>query len=359
MPHDASPSPFPEDRSPRDRFPHDVSRRPSTPGDPEPRANRRPLTWPRALGHGVASGTVLFLLLVLSMTLFPDGKLFALIFLGGLVVPPALAAHHYARGNPALSRRRTDGTVQPEVLDYAREVQALDYRPGPDSTEDDLADYQLALDAYDKALAEGYEDAAVTLQEGWTALARLRVPNAEWNHGTGHATLRLVRPEPGRPAVLAFTSPALGLVRLRTRGPRGSWIRLYEAGGPVCARLPLQAREDTTLQLEIHTEGAWRAAVLGASVIRALDEETPALHGHGGDLLHVRPTPRLLFRHTGQGPYQVRHLTESLRPAGVVAEGSGPAQLWLPRTTRTALLQIQTRGGWSLSSRSHSHPEES
>ncbi|MFE9249846.1 cell wall protein [Streptomyces sp. NPDC007088] len=356
MPHDASPSPFPEDRSPRDRFPDVASSRRSAPGKPEPGTARRPLTWPRALGHGVASGTVLFLLLVLSMTLFPDGRLFALIFLGGLVVPPALAAHHYGRGNPALTRGKQARTVRPEVLDYAREVQALDYRPGPDSTEDDLADYQLALDAYEKALDErDDEDAAVTLQEGWTALARLRVPNAEWNHGTGQATLRLVRPEPGRPAVLAFTSPALGLVRLRTRGPRGSWIRLYEAGGPVCARLPLPAREGATLQLEIHTEGAWRTAVLGASVIRALDDETPAVHGHGGDLLHVAPTPRLLFRHSGQGPYQVRHLMQGLRPAGVVAEGSGPAQLWLPHTTRTALLQIQTRGGWSLSSR----PKES
>lgn len=341
MPHDAAPSPFPEDGSSL----------PSVPRDHEAhRYYRHPLSWPRALGHGVASGAVLFLLLVLSMTFFADEGLFALIFLGGLVVPPAIAAHHYGRRSLVRAPRDTPPRpAEPVVLAYAKEVQALDYRPGPESTEDDLADYQLALDVYDKALTERYADAAATLTEGWTALARLRTPNAEWNHGSGQATLRLTRPDPGAPAVLSFTSPSLGLVRLRIRGERGGWTSLYEAGGPVCARLPLPAREDPTLQLEIRTDGAWRAAVLGCSVIRALDADAPRLSGYGGDLLRLSPVPRLLLRHSGHGPYQVRRLTTGLRPMEILAEGAGPAQLWLPPFPRPRLLQLQTRGGWTLS----------
>ncbi|MET8558009.1 cell wall protein [Streptomyces sp. NPDC004959] len=305
-----------------------------------------PLSWPRALAHGLTSAFVLVLLLTLFMGLLGEVP-FALLFFAGLVLPPALSAHHYAR-RPLPAPRPRDTRTAPEVLDYARAIQSLDYQPGPGSTEDDLADYQLALDVYDKSRTADSEDLDHVLAEGWSALTRLRTPNAEWNHGEGDAVLRLPRPEPGTMAVLALTSPALGLVRVRTRSGRGPWARLYEAGGPVCALLPLAAREEDSVRLELRLEGAWRLAVLGAHVIRRLTPAAPRLSGYGGDVLALEnpEAERLSFRHTGPGPYQLRRLTPTLRPAEVVAEGMGEARLSL--ASPTGFLQIQTRGGWTL-----------
>ncbi|MFJ4417154.1 cell wall protein [Streptomyces sp. NPDC088925] len=345
MPYDPDPTPSPRPDDAHDahdaRGKHDAHG-PHTPAKKEP----PPLSWPRALTHGLTSAFVLVLVLTLFMSLLGEVP-FALVFFAGLVLPPALTAHHYARRPLPPSRPRGTRTA-PEVLDYARAIQSLDYQPGPGSTEDDLADYQLALDVYDKSRTADSEDLDAVLAEGWSALTRLHTPNAEWNHGEGDAVLRLPRPEPGTMAVLALTSPALGLVRVRTRGGRGPWARLYEAGGPVCARLPLPAREEDSVQLELRLEGAWRLAVLGAHVIRRLTPEAPRLSGWGGDVLALE-TPaseRLAFHHTGPGPYQLRRLTPTLRPAEVLAEGMGEARLTLPAPT--GFLQIQTRSGWTL-----------
>ncbi|MEU6442274.1 cell wall protein [Streptomyces sp. NPDC047046] len=351
MPYDPdpTPSPRPDDAhgthdahdAPRAHDPH-RARRPHRPARKEP----QPVSWPRALTHGLTSAFVLVLVLTLFMSLLGEVP-FALLFFAGLVLPPALTAHHYAR-RPLPPPRPRGTRTAPEVLDYARAIQSLDYQPGPGSTEDDLADYQLALDVYDKSRTAESEDLDDVLAEGWSALTRLQAPNAEWNHGEGDAVLRLPRPEPGTIAVLALTSPALGLVRVRTRGGRGPWARLYEAGGPVCARLPLAAREEDSVQLELRLEGAWRLAVLGAHVIRRLTPAAPRLSGYGGDVLALEtPSPeRLSFRHTGHGPYQLRRLTPTLRPAEVLAEGMGEARLTLP--SPTGYLQIQCRGGWTL-----------
>ncbi|SCD57901.1 hypothetical protein [Streptomyces sp. DfronAA-171] len=272
MPYDPDPTPSPRPDDAHDahdaRGKHDAHG-PHTPAIREP----PPLSWPRALTHGLTSAFVLVLVLTLFMSLLGEVP-FALVFFAGLVLPPALTAHHYARRPLPPSRPRGTRTA-PEVLDYARAIQSLDYQPGPGSTEDDLADYQLALDVYDKSRTADSENLDDVLAEGWSALTRLHTPNAEWNHGEGDAVLRLPRPEPGTMAVLALTSPALGLVRVRTRGGRGPWARLYEAGGPVCARLPLPAREDDSVQLELRLEGAWRLAVLGAHVIRRLTPRGP------------------------------------------------------------------------------------
>ncbi|WP_433340886.1 cell wall protein [Streptomyces sp. CA-253872] len=335
-----NPMPYDPDSTPPPRPDRASANRPAKKKTPPP------VSWPRALTHGLTSAFILVLVLTLFMSLLGEVP-FALLFFAGLVLPPALTAHHYARHPLPPPRPRSTPTA-PEVLDYARAIQSLDYQPGPGSTEDDLADYQLALDIYDRSLTADSEDLDHVLADGWSALTRLRTPNAEWNHGEGDAVLRLPRPEPGTVAVLALTSPALGLVRVRTRGGRGPWSRLYEAGGPVCAHLPLPAREDDSVQLELRVEGAWRLAVLGAHVIRRLTGKAPRLSGHGGDVLALE-TPkatRLSFHHTGHGPYQLRRLTPTLRPAEVLAEGMGQARLTLPPTT--GHLQIQTRGDWTL-----------
>ncbi|WP_106429321.1 cell wall protein [Streptomyces sp. SPB074] len=333
MPYDpdSTPSPLPEDansaRTPARRDPY-------------------PLTWPRALAHGLNSAFVLVLVLTLFAGLLGEVP-FALLFFAGLVLPPALTARHFARR--PLPEPPPGSRTAPEVLDYARAIQSLDYQPGPGSTDDDLADYLLALDVYDRTRTAEPGDLDSILAEGWAALTRLRTPNAEWNHGEGDTVLRLPRPEPGTMAVLALTSPALGLVRVRARGGRGPWARLYEAGGPVCARLPLPAREGDSVQLELRLEGAWRLAVLGSHVIRGLTAAAPRLSGHGGDVLALEaPTTRLTFQHGGHGPYQLRRLTPTLRPAEILAEGVGEARLTLPAPA--GHLQIQTRGGWTLDS---------
>ncbi|MGW2523215.1 hypothetical protein ACWC09_40780 [Streptomyces sp. NPDC001617] len=226
-------------------------------------------SWGRSLGYGLASGTLVFVLLGLVLGLLPvsDGEA-ALIMYVALVVPPALAARRFRprherrpRGDrrglrprpspkPSLPRppRRTAAEAADRAItSYGDLLRLHTYRPGPSADPDDLADYRTALEAYDEARASAPGRVPELLERGRAALerldtARFAATDISWIHGTGDTKVRMPWPVGGGPALLVFeTDGGRGDV---SGGGRGGFSMRGDGGFSGSERDAFSMRED-------------------------------------------------------------------------------------------------------------------
>lgn len=347
---------------------------------PDTGRRRRAVPWHRALGYGLISGTLSFILLMVSVS-FPDGDDWLPLWLAvTLVVPPALAARRYSRRDsppqalplpvappnpiPGPSRGQSPAPApapirqepapaapSPEteqiITQYGELLRTHPFSPGPDTAEEHLTDYRTALDAYEEARTAAPTDLPAVLARGQAALNRLPdgPDSIAWNHGEGPMTLCLDKRSPGALLLLAYESPSSEPVRIRARSGRTApWQTLVDGRGPTLDRLPIPTQDGSSLDLDISTSGPWRAALVEAADLRTL---TGRLTGRGSEVITRGPasTP-VTFAHLSPGPFTVRRLTRTFRPGPVLARGSGQARLRLAVPASTAL-RITTDGRWA------------
>lgn len=368
--------------------PHAMPPAPARRGRSDTGRHRRAVPWHRALGYGLISGSLSFILLMVSVA-FPDGDDWLPLWLAvTLVVPPALAARRYSRRdsppqplpppvvppipNPIpvpspAARAAPDSGAAPDsapnraepapaapspeteqiITQYGEVLRTHPFSPGPDTAEEHLTDYRTALDAYEEARTAAPTDLPAVLARGQAALNRLPdgPDSVAWNHGEGPMTLCLDKPSPGALLLLAYESPSSEPVRIRARSGRTApWQTLVDGRGPTLDCLPIPTQDGSSLDLDISTSGPWRAALVDAADLRTL---TGRLTGRGSEVITRGPasTP-VTFAHLSPGPFTVRRLTRTFRPGPVLARGSGQARLRLAVPAKTAL-RITTDGHWA------------
>ncbi|GAA4782759.1 hypothetical protein GCM10023329_36150 [Streptomyces sanyensis] len=334
---------------------------PAAPAARTPGPRRAAAVARTAAAHAVGAGAALLVLAtVVEFSAAAAAALWGvcLVTAVSLVRRPAGGTRRGTVPLPPAPARGPQGAAEAAVTRYGERIARTPLPVDATTAED----WQLALDAYERAkrVHPGLVPEAVA--EGQAALERLSSAAADdrleeehpalWSEGSGPAVLRMP-PPPGWTGrcLLVFEGEAPDGFLVRARHGRGDRrrraVRLAHRGhGPARVRVPAPAPFAGALTVEIVTAGAWRAALVPAREARPL---SGTVRGDATEVLLNRARHgAATFVHLGDGPFTVRELiAEAPRAGRAIAEGRGRCSLLLGLHGVAALL-VEAEGPWTV-----------